>query len=1767
MKIRLNPGLIIIVTLIVVIATVLVARPFKSPVIDGTITGDGTDWDYDDLAVDDPLGDTTWGPNEIDDLWVTYDSLALYIGVRYRVSENAMIVLIDAGLDVGASDINNLDWYPRNFNFPDTTLANLIIANWDASPLGVRRILDNETTEDITSLCQTANAPKGDFFFEGEVRIPWDAIYQLGEGKVIPGVKVKLVALLAGGDNWNGIDSAPDNPGMDGEGNPTTIVNMYTLKIDADADSIPDGFYGAIEGSITFEDPNDTTTVCTVKLIKESNEKIIDEQHTSPGGGSYSFDRLPDGYYTVLTSAHKYAPLRKTHIHIENQSKVTGVDFYLPRAGKITGTVTFAEGPGAETYVSAYDAVTGEIAGEGAVYVPETGGEFTLFVPDGDYIVVTEAEGYVPDSTLATITGSDSVYVGTISLKAVRAREFVLIDQTGKEIESVGTTVSFPDSNIYFYAIATVEARDEAGRRDYFDIDGKLGSVALKLTKLNNTTPPRGNAGIFSTDTIPITEVSFTEGRATILIRDDEIEVLRVHLTSMVDSTITGKFKTGIRPAEPEYLEMTASKDTIIANDEDIVTINVKLLDVSKNPVQIAEIPVSFSVDQSSTGDGLFKIPSVETSADGKASTEFVARKSGPIYITVSASYLNKPLIPITPDGKSLLEIFAIAGEPASIVLNTESEIVGAGETMNINAQLIDKFGNSVERSGYNLTFSVTPPDAGTISPPSADLNESGSATVQFTAGEKRSVVEIDATSNPPLTVSPTTFLIFKPVEEITLSDPQAPEPDQAHNSFAEMDLTDIYISDDPNGINVKIRFSSPWEGVHIALIMETNSDPAGGTYDPFEFPISYSHSLKPDFALTYKYSSDDYADLRKWIGTEWAWWDNDGKTYIPVSGEWVEGINIKDDWISRDDSFVYFKIPFTVFGNSIPDTIRFEAYIMQEYAGEKRSAFDSAPHDSTLDLDFDPLDPNADWSVTIRPVTLHAYSEPYVLDLPPAPEITKAEASPSSLAPGSAVRLTAEVEDVGGGVGDITIDLSSIGGAKFQPMKDDGTNGDEIAGDGVYSYLYTISPELAGGEYSLTISAKDSTNASIVDTTITITVEGKIEPIREFTDETGDDHGPNLFGREGLYYLYPTNSVFVNGAFDIEKVTIYETSKLVGSEVVPSIAFQVKIGDFPNPKDEGTADWNPLYADINIQKVDIYIDAFKGGATEGLPNRQNDFAKWDAWDYAIVMEGWYKAVISSNNQNTPQAWAENAKKSDRDIILTSDYENNTITAIVSKEALDNPTPQEIMKWDIIVVMTSHDGHSDDNNFGDTRWVNASVSEWQFGGGQNTDRDPNIIDLTVSPGLGRNPGRPQSEMLNYKSRTAVERARKGLTPCVLEATAFEDQGPPIISIENIENETIPIRPLFNAPLYFSANITDDDEVKEANIYWRADSVLTDTWMGTLRMGYVGKDIWNADFPLDEILSTVPLSPGDSTRNVEFVIEARDPSDKVTTSPPYTIEIFQPSTFFESKSIETDSIISIDGPEGSNITLTSAILPELPEGYHFDYRLYSGDPGDFPLPPHPATGINVIRTFEILATDGASTTELEEFDEPIEITIHYPNYYAKGIDEDLLAIYEFNPRTRTWVLMGGNVNPYGNMIKLLVNRTGTYGIFYDPNFRYSPGEVFSGVTFSPNPFSPNGDGIYDETYISFYLTKEATVTVEIYNIDGYRVKILEKRFAFTAEDTPDNRPRRITGLVWDGRDNMGKIVPYGIYIARFTVTFQQAGGQRTIRTNAAVAVIK
>jgi hypothetical protein len=302
--------------------------------------------------------------------------------------------------------------------------------------------------------------------------------------------------------------------------------------------------------------------------------------------------------------------------------------------------------------------------------------------------------------------------------------------------------------------------------------------------------------------------------------------------------------------------------------------------------------------------------------------------------------------------------------------------------------------------------------------------------------------------------------------------------------------------------------------------------------------------------------------------------------------------------------------------------------------------------------------------------------------------------------------------------------------------------------------------------------------------------------PILYAEDVVGDDHGPNHPGTARMFYTYPSNTVFVPGGFDLTSLTVFETVAIVGGQEVDMIAFQVGMVDFPDPDDPGNADWNPLYADLNIQKIDILIDNAPGGATATLPGRQAAFQPWDAWDYAIIIGGWYKALIPSLGQNTVDAWRANALRADRDIQLLSDPVLDTVTAFVSKAALGNPTPEDIRKWDIAVCIAGKD-FGGEEVLGGIRWVNEGRSEWQFGGGYNGNRDSNYLDLLLIPGTEHVLGRPQEEIMDYESPEASDRLAQGLTPVALEMTEPGSAGVTPIGVTTYylgENSPNPFNP-------------------------------------------------------------------------------------------------------------------------------------------------------------------------------------------------------------------------------------------------------------------------------------------------------------------------------------------------------------------------------------
>src|SRR3989304_3252397 len=94
---------------------------------------------------------------------------------------------------------------------------------------------------------------------------------------------------------------------------------------------------------------------------------------------------------------------------------------------------------------------------------------------------------------------------------------------------------------------------------------------------------------------------------------------------------------------------------------------------------------------------------------------------------------------------------------------------------------------------------------------------------------------------------------------------------------------------------------------------------------------------------------------------------------------------------------------------------------------------------------------------------------------------------------------------------------------------------------------------------------------------------------------------------------------------------------------------------------------------------------------------------------------------------------------------------------------------------------------------------------------------------------------------------------------------------------------------------------------------------------------------------------------------------------------------------------------------------------------------------------------------------------------------------------------------------------------------------------TPIAAITDVTLSPNPFSPNGDGLEDVTAIAFKLDQKANVKITISNYKGV-VKLLWNNFTKEADDYTAS---------WTGTDNSGHVLPNGNY--KYTITAANSFG--------------
>lgn len=106
---------------------------------------------------------------------------------------------------------------------------------------------------------------------------------------------------------------------------------------------------------------------------------------------------------------------------------------------------------------------------------------------------------------------------------------------------------------------------------------------------------------------------------------------------------------------------------------------------------------------------------------------------------------------------------------------------------------------------------------------------------------------------------------------------------------------------------------------------------------------------------------------------------------------------------------------------------------------------------------------------------------------------ITEAVAFPDLVCAGRQVLLSASLKINSAPVKTVFVDLASLaktGETVKKEMTDDGQNGDALAGDGVYSILYTIPDAVLPGRYELKVSVSGDDGSSSASAVINLTVQ-----------------------------------------------------------------------------------------------------------------------------------------------------------------------------------------------------------------------------------------------------------------------------------------------------------------------------------------------------------------------------------------------------------------------------------------------------------------------------------------------------------------------------------------------------------------------------------------------------------------------------------------------------------------------------------------------------
>ncbi|ASJ11540.1 amylopullulanase [Thermococcus thioreducens] len=234
--------------------------------------------------------------------------------------------------------------------------------------------------------------------------------------------------------------------------------------------------------------------------------------------------------------------------------------------------------------------------------------------------------------------------------------------------------------------------------------------------------------------------------------------------------------------------------------------------------------------------------------------------------------------------------------------------------------------------------------------------------------------------------------------------------------------------------------------------------------------------------------------------------------------------------------------------------------------------------------------------------------------------------------------------------------------------------------------------------DFYFAVSTVKDGNLEVISTPVELRLPTEVKgvPIVDITDPEGDDHGPGT-------YTYPTDKVFVEGAFDLLRFRMLEQT----DSYVMEFYF----------KDLGGNPWNGPNG-FSLQIIEVYLDFKDGGNTSAIkmfpdgPGSNVNLDPDHPWDLALRIAGWdYGNLIVLPNGTALQG----------EMQISADPVKNAIIVKVPKKYIQ--INEDYGLWGVVLT-GSQDG------FGPDKWrpVAVEAEQWKVGGA-----DPQAVINNVAP--------------------------------------------------------------------------------------------------------------------------------------------------------------------------------------------------------------------------------------------------------------------------------------------------------------------------------------------------------------------------------------------------------------------------------------------------